>query len=120
MSRLVALVTLLALVAGPAAAQGPVVCFNGWVRLPTPNPQLCRPRPDFQPRGSVPAPSGDGLVYGYYNNRCPSAEWIVKVAVTKAVKANPGIGAGLIRLFFHDCFVRVRDFILIIACMPLN
>ena len=32
----------------------------------------------------------------------------MKKAVEKAIKENPGIGAGLVRLFFHDCFVRVR------------
>ncbi|XP_066396544.1 peroxidase 2-like [Miscanthus floridulus] len=48
-----------------------------------------------------------GLTVGYYNKSgtpyyCP----IVKKAVEKAIKENPGIGAGLVRLFFHDCFVR--------------
>ncbi|GJN10884.1 hypothetical protein PR202_ga29022 [Eleusine coracana subsp. coracana] len=112
MSKLLALVTLLAFLAGHVAAQqeGPYVCFNGWLRLPTLNPQLCRSRPRIQPRRLNPR--GEGLSYGYYNNNstyCPSAERIIKDAVTKAVTAYPGIGAGLIRLFFHDCFVRGCD-----------
>jgi hypothetical protein len=110
-TKLVALVTLLAFLAGPVASQSqrgrPFVCFNGWLRLPILNPRLCRSRPDIQPRRRFPAPSGSGLTYGYYNNRCPSADRIVRNAVTKAVRKNPGIGAGLIRLLFHDCFVRV-------------
>lgn len=107
--KLAALVVLAAFLAGPAASEAASICFNGWLRLPTYNPQLCRSSPTVRTRQRVPAPSGSGLTSGYYNTRCPSAEQIVTDAVKKAVDANPGIGAGLIRLFFHDCFVRGCD-----------
>jgi len=44
------------------------------------------------------------LQVGYYQDTCPKAEAIVRAAVSDA-----GIGAGLIRLLFHDCFVEGCD-----------
>ncbi|VAI10791.1 unnamed protein product [Triticum turgidum subsp. durum] len=46
------------------------------------------------------------LQVGYYDTLCPAAEIIVQQEVSKGVSGSPGTAAGLLRLHFHDCFVR--------------
>uniref|UniRef100_A0A0E0LNW4 peroxidase n=1 Tax=Oryza punctata TaxID=4537 RepID=A0A0E0LNW4_ORYPU len=76
----------------------------------SPSPPTTYPPPSPTPPSPAPAgpsPPAPGLRVGYYSSSCPKAEQIVKDAVKNAVYANRGIGAGLVRLFFHDCFVEV-------------
>ncbi|KAF3334702.1 peroxidase 5-like protein [Carex littledalei] len=54
--------------------------------------------------------STTSLEVGYYTKSakpCPQAEQIVKKVVDKYIAKDPGFGAGVTRMFFHDCFVRV-------------
>ncbi|KAF6999819.1 hypothetical protein CFC21_015793 [Triticum aestivum] len=65
--------------------------------------------PFFQVRISSHALS---LTFGHYpkvKNTCYGVETIVRDIVKEEVDRDRGIGAGLIRLFFHDCFVRGCD-----------
>ncbi|KAI3715793.1 hypothetical protein L6452_22780 [Arctium lappa] len=42
---------------------------------------------------------------GFYNTTCPTFQTIVQATVQSAFRTNPAVAAGLLRMFFHDCFV---------------
>ncbi|GLT39184.1 hypothetical protein SLA2020_133900 [Shorea laevis] len=45
----------------------------------------------------------------FYDHSCPKAKEIVKSIVAKAVRKEARTGASLLRLHFHDCFVKGCD-----------
>ncbi|CAL4895830.1 unnamed protein product [Urochloa decumbens] len=49
------------------------------------------------------------LQYDFYSSLCPKAEEAVRNATMTIIAANPTMGAALVRLFFHDCFVKGCD-----------
>lgn len=43
----------------------------------------------------------------FYSTTCPNVSSIVTGVVQQALQSDPRIGASLVRLHFHDCFVDV-------------
>ncbi|WCJ37589.1 Peroxidase superfamily protein [Euphorbia peplus] len=50
-----------------------------------------------------------GLNTRYYRRKCPEAELIVHKTVYKYISRDPTLAAPLLRMHFHDCFVRGCD-----------
>jgi peroxidase len=44
----------------------------------------------------------------FYSESCPSVEEVVRKEMVRALSLAPSIAAPLLRMHFHDCFVRVR------------
>ncbi|XP_059073866.1 cationic peroxidase 1-like isoform X1 [Cryptomeria japonica] len=55
------------------------------------------------------SPTNGQLSSTFYNNTCPKALSIVRAAVKQALAKEKRMGASLVRLHFHDCFVNGRD-----------
>lgn len=57
----------------------------------------------------------EALSLEHYRQSCPKAEAAVTAAVKQAMSSDHTVPAALLRLHFHDCFVRVRA-----CCMHLH
>lgn len=49
------------------------------------------------------------LSANFYSTSCPNALSTIRTAVNSAVSSDPRMGASLLRLHFHDCFVNVSS-----------
>ena len=56
------------------------------------------------------------LRFGFYGRSCPRAESIVANVVANRFRRDRSITAALLRMQFHDCFVRVSKLLLIMLC----
>ncbi|KAF8376674.1 hypothetical protein HHK36_005582 [Tetracentron sinense] len=50
--------------------------------------------------------NAQGLQLGFYKKTCPNAEAIVRKTTAQYISRAPTLAASLLRLHFHDCFVR--------------
>jgi peroxidase len=57
---------------------------------------------------ALAAVAAGGLDTGFYSKMCPEVEKIVRDEMVKILKEAPSLAGPLLRLHFHDCFVRVR------------
>ncbi|KAJ1259113.1 hypothetical protein BS78_10G128500 [Paspalum vaginatum] len=55
------------------------------------------------------SPAAAQLDVGYYSKTCPHVEAIVRSEMEKIISAAPSLAGPLLRLHFHDCFVRGCD-----------
>jgi len=53
------------------------------------------------------AAAGGGLSTSFYSKKCPNVQSIVRAGMASAVAAEKRMGASILRMFFHDCFVNV-------------
>ncbi|XP_038875951.1 peroxidase 24-like [Benincasa hispida] len=60
------------------------------------------------------------LINNFYRKSCPQAERIIKDVTFRLVRSNPGLGAQLLRVQFHDCFVRGCDASILLDTVGTN
>ncbi|KAF8762711.1 hypothetical protein HU200_009241 [Digitaria exilis] len=58
---------------------------------------------------NTPSLAQSPLQYNFYGSSCPQAESTVRSVTEGIIKNDTTMGAALMRLFFHDCFVRGCD-----------
>lgn len=57
----------------------------------------------------IPICNAQGLKLGYYEKTCPGAEAIVEKTTSHYISRAPTLAAPLLRMHFHDCFIRGCD-----------
>ncbi|XP_031477708.1 peroxidase 5-like [Nymphaea colorata] len=62
------------------------------------------------PGFATPHPGhNDGLRHRYYHKTCPQAEEIIRKMMDEFIKIDSDIAPHLVRMHFHDCFIRGCD-----------
>ncbi|KAG6552031.1 hypothetical protein Mapa_006337 [Marchantia paleacea] len=76
---------------------------------PPPSPPPSGTPPPPPPSPPPPTPSSGADPVDFYSSQCPAARNAVGLVVSSAIAADKGLPAALLRLQFHDCFVRGCD-----------
>jgi peroxidase len=53
--------------------------------------------------------STQSLQVGFYDDKCSTAETVIREVVEAKYNADKTIVPGLLRMYFHDCFVQVCE-----------
>ncbi|KAK7283678.1 hypothetical protein RIF29_13376 [Crotalaria pallida] len=56
----------------------------------------------------------------YYDNKCPQLEKIISETVLSTTFQDPKVPARILRMFFHDCFIRGCDASILLDSTPTN
>ncbi|XP_047318882.1 peroxidase 27-like [Impatiens glandulifera] len=56
-----------------------------------------------------PLANGQGLKVGFYEKTCPNAEAITGKVIGQVMSVAPSLSGPLLRMHFHDCFIRGCD-----------
>lgn len=56
----------------------------------------------------------NALSSNYYDHTCPNLDSIVSETVKKAMSNDKTVPAALLRMHFHDCFIRVINLLYIL------
>lgn len=57
----------------------------------------------------IPTSTSGQLTANFYDKVCPEALPTIRRVVERAIKNEARMGASLLRLHFHDCFVNVSS-----------
>lgn len=66
---------------------------------------------------AILVPTTAQLTPDFYKKLCPAALPAIRNVVKKAISREPRMGASLLRLHFHDCFVNVSLFTDVLKCV---
>lgn len=56
----------------------------------------------------------------FYSESCPSVEDVVRKEMVRALSLAPSLAGPLLRMHFHDCFVRVSSILHASASVPVR